>query len=49
LDFFVGSYGTKRKNSYHEYQFEHGELKELPDEIKEDNANRALQFIHGTS
>jgi signal transduction histidine kinase len=35
LDFFVGSYGIKDKNSYYEYQFEHGDLKELPVEIKE--------------
>jgi len=42
LDFFVGSYGTKEKNSYHEYQFEHGELKELPDEIKK----RIMQTEH---
>ena len=35
LDFFIGSYGMKEKNSYYEYQFKHADLKDLPAEIKE--------------
>ncbi len=35
LDFFVGSYEKKEKDSYYEYQFQQGDLNELPAEIKE--------------
>jgi len=34
LDYFVGSYSKKEKNSFYKYVFEHSALRDLPGEIK---------------
>ena len=34
LDFFVGKYSKKEKNSFYEYLFEHSAIKDVPDGIK---------------